>query len=130
MEINIIEMNDGEKIGMNDARRNFLLDFKIEEDKKGNPISLILTAGEQGEAEWFCVTFFEALDRRNAGFNPTDEGIVFFNEECPFQPAEVAFPLDKKKRNKLQKFFKVKKLAVKDMRPKKIGIQIFQHKVT
>jgi len=130
MKINIIEMDDGKKIGMNDVKRNFLLNFDIEEDKKGNPVSLILTAEEQGEAEWFCVTFFEALSRKRAGFNTIDggKGIKFFNEECPFQPAEVIFTLDEKKRNKLQKFLEVKKLAIMDMRPEKIGIQIFQHK--
>jgi len=112
---------------MDDVRK-FFLNFEIKEDEKGNPVSLILTAEKQGEAEFFCITFLKALGNRNAGFNPTDEGIIFFNEECPFQPAKIAFTLDDKKREKLQEFLKVKKLAVMDMRPERIGIKIFQHK--
>ncbi len=128
VKINILEDNENGIIGMNDAKRSFLLNFHIEENKKGNPTSLILTAEKQGEAEFFCITFFKALNRGKAGFNPTDKGILFFNEECPFQPAEIAFALDDEKRKKLQEFFKVKKLAVRDMRPEKIGIQIYQYK--
>jgi len=127
MKINIIEMNDGKEIGMDDVRK-FFLNFEIKEDEKGNPVSLILTAEKQGEAEFFCITFLKALRNCKAGFNPTDEGILFFNDECPFQPADVYFSLDEDKRKKLQEFFKVKKLAVEDMRPEKIGIHVFQHK--
>ncbi|MFZ2970002.1 MAG: hypothetical protein WA063_02545 [Minisyncoccia bacterium] len=127
VEINILEHDENKMMGMDDVR-DFHLNFEMEEDEKGNPTSLILTAEKQGEAEWFCVTFFKALSRGNAGFNPTDKGIIFFNKECPFQPAEIAFALDNEKQKKLQTFLKVKKLAVMDMRPKKIGIQIFQYK--
>jgi hypothetical protein len=107
---------------------NFLLNFEINEDKKDNLVNLTLIPEEQGEAEFFCTTFLKALKCGEAGFNPTANGIIFFNEKCPFQPAEITFQLDGIKQRKLQEFFEAKRLAVIDMRPKKIGIQIFQYK--
>ena len=120
------EVNKSGIVGIDD-KRIFLLNFKINKDEKGNPTNLTLTPEKQGEAEFFCTTFLEALNRGNAGFNPVDGGIIFFNEECPFQPAEINFPLNENEQTKLQEFFEVKQLAIKDMRPEKIGIQIFQH---
>ena len=126
-DIRIFEFDKGIAKETNDTRI-FLLNFKINEDEKSNPTDLTLTPEKQGEAEFFCITFLDALNRGNAGFNPTDDGITFFNEECPFQPAQIDFQLDEDEQRKLREFFEVKKLAIKDMRPEKIGIQIFQHK--
>jgi len=120
----------GVRFKIPDIRGKFKLRLTVDEDSSRNIIGFTFRAERQGEAEFFCLTFPEALARGRGQIrifsaeNGTDT-LVITNDLCPFQPAIIRFPLDEKAGRKMRDYAKKGDLVeVSDLRPSAIGFMV------
>ncbi len=123
------------KVQIPDQLREFKLNLKLDRNETGKIIGYTVTPGKQGEAEFFCNTFTQALSRKkgemqlegymNEAQDLISGAIILTNGCCPFQPAIVKFPITRAELVELDSFTGISRgFQYENLRPASIGFQI------